>query len=94
MLWKRGESIITVGDQIVDKEVRLEAAENGNNLVIGPASPEDEQQYTCQISSYKPSEIVHSVKVRGESSENCQARVRSPKVQSPKSQSQDQRDLG
>lgn len=66
MLWKRGESIITVGDQIVDKEVRLEAAENGNNLVIGPASPEDEQQYTCQISSYKPSEIVHSVKVRGE----------------------------
>ena len=62
MLWKRGESIITVGDQIVDKEVRLEGAENGNNLVIGPASPEDEQQYTCQISSL---EIVHSV--RGES---------------------------
>lgn len=64
MLWKRGESIITVGNQIVDKEVRLEAGDNGNNLVIGPASPQDEQQYTCQISSYKPSEIVHSVKVR------------------------------
>ena len=45
--------------------MRLEGAENGNNLVIGPASPRDEQHYTCQISSYKPSEIVHSVKVRG-----------------------------
>ena len=46
-------------------QVRLEGAENGNNLEIGPASPRDEQHYTCQISSYKPSEIVHSVKVRG-----------------------------
>ena len=66
MLWKRGERSITGGNQIVDKEVRLEAGDNGNHLVIGPASPQDEQQYTCQISSYKPSEIVHSVKVRGE----------------------------
>ena len=48
--------------------MRLEGAENGNNLVIGPASPRDEQHYTCQISSYKPSEIVHSVKVRGNAS--------------------------
>ena len=65
-MWKRGESIITVGDAVVDYDyevnVWLEGAENGNNLVIGPVSPEDEQQYTCQISSL---EIVHSV--RGES---------------------------
>jgi len=64
MLWKRGKDIITVGNQIVDKNVRLEQTENGNNLVIGPASPNDEADYTCQISSYKPSEIVHSVKIR------------------------------
>ena len=42
MLWKRGKDIITVGNQIVDKNVRLEQTENGNNLVIGPASPNDE----------------------------------------------------
>ena len=46
-------------------QVRLEETSNGNSLVIGPASPADEADYTCQISSYKPSEIVHSVKVRG-----------------------------
>ena len=66
MLWKRNKDIITVGSQIVDKSVRLEETKNGNNLVIGPASPGDEAEYTCQISSYKPSEIVHSVKIRGE----------------------------
>jgi len=64
MLWKRNKDIITVGSQIVDKSVRLEETKNGNNLVIGPASPGDEAEYTCQISSWKPSEIVHSVKIR------------------------------
>jgi len=64
MLWKRNKDIITVGHQIVDKNVRLEETDNGSNLVIGPASPDDEADYTCQISSYKPSEIVHSVKIR------------------------------
>ena len=54
-----------LGDS-VNKSVRLEETKNGNNLVIGPASPGDEAEYTCQISSWKPSEIVHSVKIRGE----------------------------
>jgi len=64
MLWKRNMDIVTVGHQIVDKNVRLDETKNGNSLVIGPASPADEADYTCQISSYKPSEIVHSVKIR------------------------------
>ena len=42
MLWKRNNDIITVGDQIIDKSVRLEKTTNGNSIVIGPASPEDE----------------------------------------------------
>jgi len=32
--------------------------------VIGPASPKDQAEYTCQISAYKPTEITHSVKIR------------------------------
>ena len=42
ILWKRNKDIITVGDQIVDKTVRLETSKNGNELIIGPASPLDE----------------------------------------------------
>merc|ERR1711892_1193337 len=64
MLWKKNKNIITVGDQIVDKSVRLEKTRNGNSIAIGPATIKDEADYTCQISSYKPTEITHSVKIR------------------------------
>eukprot|EP00090_Calanus_glacialis_P008370 TRINITY_DN16689_c0_g1_i3.p1 TRINITY_DN16689_c0_g1~~TRINITY_DN16689_c0_g1_i3.p1 ORF type:complete len:384 (+),score=85.09 TRINITY_DN16689_c0_g1_i3:212-1363(+) len=64
MLWKKNKDIITVGDQIIDKSVRLEKTSNGNSIVIGPATTEDEADYTCQISAYKPTEITHSVKIR------------------------------
>lgn len=64
MLWKRNVDIITVGSQIIDKNVRLEETGNGNTLVIGPASPSDEAEYTCQISAYKPTEITHKLKIR------------------------------
>ena len=42
MLWKRNKEIVTVGSQIIDKNLRLEESSNGNTLVIGPASPNDE----------------------------------------------------
>jgi len=64
MLWKKNKNIITVGDQIIDKSVRLEKSKNGNSIVMGPATPEHEADYTCQISAYKPTEITHSVKIR------------------------------
>lgn len=64
MLWKRNKDIITVGDQIIDKSVRLEKTANGNTIIIGQATPENEADYTCQISAYKPTEITHSVKIR------------------------------
>merc|ERR1711892_406685 len=58
MLWKKDKNIITVGDQIVDKSVRLEKTKNGNSIAIGPATIEDEADYTCQISSYKPTFLL------------------------------------
>jgi len=64
MLWKRNKDIVTVGSQIIDKNLRLEESSNGNTLVIGPASPNDEAEYTCQISAYKPTEITHKLKIR------------------------------
>ena len=42
MLWKKNKNIITVGDQIIDKSVRLEKYKNGNSIVMGPATPEHE----------------------------------------------------
>ena len=42
MLWKRNKDIVTVGSQIIDKNLRLEESSNENPLVIGPASPSDE----------------------------------------------------
>ena len=42
MLWKKNKNIITVGDQIIDKLVRLEKNENGNSIVMGPATIENE----------------------------------------------------
>lgn len=68
LLWKKGEEIITVNTQIIGKpdRFRLEQVSNGNNLVIALAETEDAGNYTCQISTYKPTEIVHEVRIRGE----------------------------
>ena len=65
MLWKKNSDIITVASQIIDKRVRLDEEKNGNHLIIDLATPEDEGDYTCQISAYKPTEITHKVTIRG-----------------------------
>jgi hypothetical protein len=39
---------------------------NGNTLVISLADENDAGDYICQVSTYKPTEIKHSVKIRGE----------------------------
>jgi len=64
MLWKKDNNIISVGEQIIDKRIRLESHHDGSTLVMGPASLGDQADYTCQISAYKPVEISHSVVVR------------------------------
>ena len=65
--WDTENSVIAVGDQIVDKSFRLETSKNGNTLVIQNAGLEHEGQYTCGISYYTPTEIVHTLKMRGKS---------------------------
>ncbi len=67
LLWKKGDDIITVNTQVIGKpdRFRLEPVKNGNNLVIALAEGQDAGNYTCQISTYKPTEIVHEVRIRG-----------------------------
>ena len=65
---------MAVGDQMVvknDPRIQLirETNENGgvigNTLVISLAEETDAGDYTCQVSTFKPVEIKHSVKIRG-----------------------------
>ena len=68
ILWKKGVDIVAVGKQIINKNdlrVKLENETNGNTLVISLAEVEDAGEYTCQISSSKPTELKHHIKVRG-----------------------------
>ena len=69
LLWKKGsDNILTVGTQVIDRSGRmsLETNPNGNTLIIKLAEEEDAGNYTCQISTYQPSELKHEVKIRGE----------------------------
>ena len=38
---------------------------DGESLVISLAEEEDEGKYVCQVSTFKPTEIKHTVKIRG-----------------------------
>lgn len=67
LLWKKGEDFVAVGDRIVnpgDARLQLVKEKNGNTLVISLAEEADAGDYTCQVSTYKPIEIQHSVKIR------------------------------
>ncbi len=68
LLWKKGNEILTVGTQMVDRSGRisLESGPNGNVLIVALAEEADAGNYTCQISTYQPSELHHQVKIRGE----------------------------
>jgi hypothetical protein len=50
-----------------DNRVKLEEGENGNTLVILLADTKDAGEYSCQISisGGEPTEIRHSVRIRG-----------------------------
>ena len=64
ILWKKDNNIITVDDQILDKRVQLEQDSDGSTLVLGPAEPGDEAEYTCLVTTFMPNELKHSVKIR------------------------------
>ena len=77
LLWMRNSDIIAVNDRVIEKDPRfkLEKAPNGNTLVISLAEEADAGNYTCQISTYRPSNLHHNVRIRGELEEkkesNC-----------------------
>lgn len=73
LLWKKGDEFVAVGEQMVvknDPRIQLirETNENGgmigNTLVISLAEESDAGDYVCQVSTFKPVEIKHSVKIR------------------------------
>jgi len=66
LIWKlqKENEILAVGEQIVSPKVKLENYMNGNNLVLSQVSPEDEGEYTCQISAYNPKYLKHKISVR------------------------------
>ena len=71
ILWKKGDNFLAVGDRIVDPSnprLKLVKETKGNTLEISLAKEEDAGDYFCQVSTNKPIEIKHSVKIRGKSS--------------------------
>lgn len=69
LLWKFGETILSVGGRVIDsterkERIALEEERNGNHLVISGAKAEDSGEYLCQISDFVPRDIRHSVIVR------------------------------
>jgi len=66
IMWKQEAAILSVMHQVIDQRFRLDDVENqGNYLVLGQVSPEDQGSYTCQImSGVTPTEIVHNMTVR------------------------------
>lgn len=66
LLWKKKEDILAVGKQIIDKKFKMDINNNGNNLIIEQISPEEEGEYTCQVSAYEPKFLTHKITVRVE----------------------------
>jgi hypothetical protein len=68
ILWKKGDEILVVGEQVIKEEnkrrFQLVKEADGASLVISLAEEKDEGKYVCQISTYKPTEIKHTVKIR------------------------------
>jgi len=68
LLWKKGDEILVVGEQVIKEEnkrrFQLVKEADGASLVISLAEEKDAGKYVCQISTYKPTEIKHTVKIR------------------------------
>eukprot|EP00092_Neocalanus_flemingeri_P046809 GFUD01052832.1.p1 GENE.GFUD01052832.1~~GFUD01052832.1.p1 ORF type:complete len:591 (+),score=173.42 GFUD01052832.1:70-1842(+) len=66
IIWKRGNRIITLGEKPYeddDSRVQVEKTVNGNTLVIRLSEEKDAGEYVCQVSSAKPVELKHTVKI-------------------------------
>ena len=65
LIWKKDSEIISVAEQIIEKRFSLETKNDGQTLVLGRAELGDEGVYTCQISTYKSTELKHHVQIKG-----------------------------
>ena len=69
IIWKRGSTIIALGDKPYeddDSRVEVQKELNGNSLVIRFSEQKDAGDYVCQVSSTTPVELTHTVKIIGE----------------------------
>lgn len=64
ILWKKGETVLSVGDQIIDTRVSLEKSSQGNTLVLRLVTGADTGDYTCTVSAANPIFLTHSLTVR------------------------------
>ena len=55
---------MTKYESLTSKNMQLSAQASISKYDMTRACPV--QEYTCQMSAYKPTEITHSVKIRGE----------------------------
>ena len=65
IIWKKGDNFLAVADRIVDPSdprLKLVKETNGNTLEISLAEEEDAGDYFCQVSTYNPIQIKHSVR--------------------------------
>ncbi len=66
LIWRHGQQIVAVGKDVTTdpSKYRLEKSEFGRTLVVALAEEEDAGNYSCQISTYNPSFLNHSVTIR------------------------------
>ena len=69
LIWRHGETIVAVGSQVIrdQEKYRLEGGEFGYTLLVSLADEGDAGNYSCQISSFNPSILNHSVAIRSKS---------------------------
>ena len=69
LIWRHGETIVAVGSQVIrdQEKYRLEGGEFGYTLLVSLADEGDAGNYSCQISSFTPSILNHSVSIRSKS---------------------------
>ncbi|XP_026467218.1 limbic system-associated membrane protein-like isoform X2 [Ctenocephalides felis] len=62
LAWKRGIAVLTAGTVKVSPDPRLRLVE-GYSLEIRDAGPQDAGDYVCQIGTFEPREITHTVEI-------------------------------
>lgn len=65
LAWKKGIAVLSAGNVKVSPDPRINLV-NGYNLEIKEAGPQDAGDYVCQIGTYEPREITHTLEILGE----------------------------